>query len=562
MAFVLRRGLSNGHKRLATVGLAVLIACSAAVSLGDAARGVMLDVRDARLSDVVLLLTQQSGVNVVVSPDVAGKTVTAQLHDLPLEEALADVVQSAGVDCWKNEHGTFVIGGKRPAQPVSSASVEPPRLPAQPEQVRETPRVIRECVKLSNSDAREILVTLGVLPESQAPSLRNLLNPGPLSLTKPIGLIDEDRMQVGIAIPGMSREHEILGGMRDTVPPAIDPGARPTSEGAGRAATNDIGAGQYPPGRVTGPSGVGGPGVPGGGRVPPGGGTTGTAPTNLMPEGVYLVQPFPPDNSIIVQGTEEGINEFKELVHMLDVPPKQVQIKAEFIEVSTNDVKRLGIDWSLERLNETINTNFNPAGNVLVGFTTGNLVASLRTELTQSSGKIINSPIISTMNNELAEISIGSVIPYWTTVLTPNGIGAGYTVNTVVNSINVSTYLRVQPRVNADNTITLALAPNVSDTGRMFESPDGKTTIPETRYQSLITRRRVMNGETIVLGGFIRADESVNVTEVPILGRLPIIGPLFRSASRSSQDRELLIFVTPTIIGEKAAGSAIGVATP
>ncbi len=271
-----------------------------------------------------------------------------------------------------------------------------------------------------------------------------------------------------------------------------------------------------------------------------------------------MVMPFASDNSLIIRGTEDGIAAFKDLVYLLDVPPKQVQIKAEFVEVSTDDVKRLGVDWSLERLNTTINTNFNPSGNVVVGFTSGNLAASLRTELTSGSGKIINSPIISTINNQYAEISIGSVIPYWTTVLVSAGNGQ-LVQSTQVNQLTIQSYLRVLPRVNGDNTITLQLMPSVQDTGRIYKDPTGQSEIPETRYQTLSTMRRVANGETIVVGGFIYKKQDNSLSRVPLLSDLPLIGPLFRSKSVTGQDKELLIFVTPTIIGEKASGTSVGV---
>jgi type II secretory pathway component GspD/PulD (secretin) len=69
----------------------------------------------------------------------------------------------------------------------------------------------------------------------------------------------------------------------------------------------------------------------------------------------------------------------------------------------------------------------------------------------------------------------------------------------------------------------------------------------------------VANGETIVIGGFIRKNDSNSVTKIPILGDLPIVGSLFRGTSRTTTDRELLIFVTPTIIPDSTTGSvAVG----
>ena len=74
--------------------------------------------------------------------------------------------------------------------------------------------------------------------------------------------------------------------------------------------------------------------------------------------------PFDLDNSIIVRGEEDAISQLKRIIRMLDIAPKQVEIKAEFVEVSTANVKKFGIDWTLTKLNETYNTAFGPTGNV------------------------------------------------------------------------------------------------------------------------------------------------------------------------------------------------------
>jgi general secretion pathway protein D len=262
------------------------------------------------------------------------------------------------------------------------------------------------------------------------------------------------------------------------------------------------------------------------------------------------------DNSLIVRGTPEAIADLKDLIsRYLDIPPKQVSIKAEFIEVSTSDVNRLGIDWQIERLNKTFSTAFNPSGNVVVGIATGNVAATLRTELTTGKGRVVNSPIISTLNNTPAYITIGKYIPYWTTTYQASTTTTATT--STMGSLPVQTYLFVLPRVNGDNSITLYLEPTVQDTGAIYKGPNGEE-FPETRNQSLRANRRIMNGETIVVGGFIRRSDSDSTSEVPLLGRLPIIGGLFRSTSRNRQESELLIFLTPTIIPEKG-GTTLGV---
>ncbi len=204
--------------------------------------------------------------------------------------------------------------------------------------------------------------------------------------------------------------------------------------------------------------------------------------------------PFDLDNSIIVKGDEQGIQDFKNIVRMLDVPPKQVQIKAEFVEVKTDDVKSFGIDWSLDKLNESFSAALSGGtGNVVVGFATGNLTATLRAQLTQDMGRVINSPIISTINNQNAYISINTQIPYWTTYKTVTGTGQ-IIEQAQPNFITIDTHLDVLPRVNGDGTITMILRPGVADTGNVVTGPgrdaDSRAAHPGTLHSEACSQRR------------------------------------------------------------------------
>lgn len=558
MAFMHRWGCDLNRVRLTMAGLGVcLIACSATICLGASDQGVLLDLRDARLQEVVSMLTAQSGANIVILPEAAEKRVTAHIDGLPLDTVLDLVVRdTAGVDYYRTDDGTYVIGRKRPVNSTVPA-VEPVQAPAQAVSVAELKTVM---IPLTNSDPVELLALLNVRGFESTYQRFYAANAGRIST--PVGWIDADTHQMGVInqqrmADGSINYVESPGINADTALPTVDLGY---NNGSGRTANSGDGMSQYTGARSAPSAGTSGrtqrprPTTPGTTTASPN-----TNSNNLLPDGVDMVMPVQHDNSLIVRGTEDGIAKLKDIVHMLDVPPKQVSIKAEFIEVTTSDVKNLGIDWSLERLNSSFNTNFGTNGNVIVGLTTGNLAASIAAELTRTTGKVINSPIISTINNEPATIQIGSSIPYWTSYVqvTDNG----NITQSSPSQLQVTTQLNVLPRVNGDGTITLMLMPQVEDTGAMFTAPDGQSQIPETRTQSLSTRRRVMSGETIVVGGFIRKTDSQTNRQVPILASLPFIGKFFQANQNQAEDRELLIFITPTIISEKSAGSAIGVST-
>ena len=198
---------------------------------------------------------------------------------------------------------------------------------------------------------------------------------------------------------------------------------------------------------------------------------------------------------------------------MLDVPPKQVSIKAEFVEVSTTDIKRFGIDWSLDRIDQSFATSFLPSGNVVFGFNRGNLTAQVRAQLTNDIGRVINAPIISTINNQPASIAIQTQIPYWTDHFHCRWHQRHSAGNAAVYLGQHS--IEVLPRVNGDGTITMQLMPQVSDSGNIINGPNGES-LPEIKTQQLQTQRRVANGETIVVGGFIRKNDSNSYMRVPI----------------------------------------------
>jgi general secretion pathway protein D len=523
--------------------LALMVACSA-----FAGNGVMLQIKDAPLKEVVMMLTQQSGINIYIADDSKlERKVTVSFTDVPLEKALDYVVKGAGISYKKMEDGTYVIGGSV----ADDAAVVPPPstlAPVEPVYAPEPPKVKVESIKLMHSKPSELLTLMGwngtnpmLNCEASYPDRSNVggsrIKPSP-------GTTQILNGQTGETVP--------VGGSgilpsNQPVAPTIDP--RAMNSGAGRAADPTAGAGQVP-----GPPG-GSPRYPQTNQTNQTNRPGGTNNQNfLWPEGIQNAVPFDLDNSVIVMGDEQGIQDFKNIVRMLDVPPKQVQVKAEFVEVKTDDVKSFGIDWSLDKLNESFSAALSGGtGNVVVGFATGNLTATLRAQLTEDVGRIINSPIISTINNQNAYISISNQIPYWTTYNIVTGTGQ-ILEQPQMNQISIDTHLDVLPRVNGDGTITMILRPGVADTGNVVTGPDG-TQVPETRTQELFTQRRVANGETIVVGGFIRKNDSSSVTKVPVLGDLPIVGSLFRGTSKTTEDRELLIFVTPTIIPDTGGGT-------
>ncbi len=527
--------VTNSVLRKRAALLAAMVCLLLAVSIGvmaqkDAGALISLDVADIELVTVVMMLARDSGQNIVIADHEKLHTkVSATLTDVSLDTALRYIVQSAGCSWSREADGTYIIGAEpkldtpKMSEPKVTAvadtvSYEPPSI------VRETRRDLKfESIKLYNSSPVDMMWLLGAYSPEQALA------------------IQEAPVKPGVYIPRspISQQHG--------TPPLLDPLVEVINESQ-RMPGTDAEAGQQPPIRPPGTTNQ--PTQPGAPNQP---GTT----QSLTPDGIEYMMPFPADNSLLVKGTPEGIEELHELIKKLDVAPQQISIKAEFVEISTSETTSLGIDWVIQRMGSVLETSFGPTGNVSFGYANGNVMANLKTQVFRNKAKLVNAPIISTLNNTPANISIQKQIPYWTS---SGYYGTGTSTTTQqVNTLSINSTLMVLPRVNGDGSITVTLQPQVSDQGEMFTGPDG-TQLPAVNQQYLSTTRRVMNGETIVVGGIIRKTDNSSLTGIPLLKDLPIVGPLFQNRNRSTEDRELLIFLTPTIVPERStAGTGIGV---
>ena len=283
-----------------------------------------------------------------------------------------------------------------------------------------------------------------------------------------------------------------------------------------------------------------------------------------LPEGVDRLYAIEGDNSLLVFSTVDGFNLVKEIVKNLDIAPRQVEIKVEFVTASVSDVDNFGINFSLIPV-PNVQARFTPALDSTAGgsgattnpnsylqFTYGNIAGQLYALLQKTRTKLVSAPMISTTNNVPAYINFTQTIPFQTqnTTIVPNG---GTVTTTQQNIQYINTFLPVTPRINGDDTVTLDIQPTISaPTG----TPANGQPAP-TSTQNLQTTRTVRSGETMVIGGLVTKNESYIQSKIPILGDLPIIGSFFRSRTVNNTDQELLIFVTPTIIDEGTTNSGV-----
>ena len=165
---------------------------------------------------------------------------------------------------------------------------------------------------------------------------------------------------------------------------------------------------------------------------------------------------------------------------------------------------------------------------------------------TVGTTNLLSSPRITVINNKEAKIIVGSTEPYTTsTTVTP--ASGPTTTSESVNFIEVGVKLYVTPTVHNDGYITMQIKPEVSSVTRTITTSNNNT-IPVVETSQAETTVAVKDGVTIVIGGLMKDEKIKTVKRVPLLGSIPAIGAAFRSTDDSVKKTELVIFLTPRII--------------
>ncbi len=251
-------------------------------------------------------------------------------------------------------------------------------------------------------------------------------------------------------------------------------------------------------------------------------------------------------NTLIITDIIEKLAVARELVAALDTRTPQVEIEARLVDVDASMARDIGVDWTFgvtqsgngdEQTARSVNPIANPAGDLRVGAIRSNwdLDAVIQGLVNDRNANIISNPRITTVNNREASILVGQEIPL---------VVQDEAFNTVVQLKKIGIKLRVRPHINSDGQIELDIHPEVSDLASQATVQGG--IIINTSEAD--TRVLVSNGETAVIGGLMRENDTVSERGIPLLKDLPGIGWLFKSTSTVKQKRELLIFITPRIV--------------
>lgn len=293
-------------------------------------------------------------------------------------------------------------------------------------------------------------------------------------------------------------------------------------------------------------------------------GNTATGDTKVANVGEVKIIADSANNSVVIVATAQEYGVILPIIRQLDVMPLQVLIDATIAEVTLTDELAYGIKWYLNSGNTTATSNLlnakltDIASSAALATATGGLTllqdsgsvkALLSAEATNNNVNVISSPSLMVLNNQEANIQVGDEVPIRTSESTNTNGSVNPIQTSSIEQRKTGVKLTVKPRVNANGLVIMDIeqsVENVKDTGSgsNIDSP----TIATREITSTVA---VQSGETIVLGGLIKDDITDNKSGIPFLHELPLIGPLFGGTNKKNNKTELVVLITPRVVGTR-----------
>ncbi|MCK5511249.1 MAG: type IV pilus secretin PilQ [Thermodesulfovibrionia bacterium] len=271
-------------------------------------------------------------------------------------------------------------------------------------------------------------------------------------------------------------------------------------------------------------------------------------------------------SALIIRDVSTMHKEFENLLVSIDKATPQVNIEAKIVEVTKNFTQEFGIQWGIlwtppgaspeiGSVNIPGGTGFH-AGNPLavnlpaavgpgaggalgLGYINATQTLSLDIQLSameaSGQGKIISNPRITTLDNQEAKIQQGKKIPYQS--VDENGVPK-------TEFVDASLELTVTPHITPENTIVMIVESKKNEAD--FSQTVGG--VPTIDTNEATTKVLIKDGDTLVIGGIFKTSTAQNVSAVPVLSKIPILGWLFKKKQEVETSSELLIFITPRIV--------------
>lgn len=284
-------------------------------------------------------------------------------------------------------------------------------------------------------------------------------------------------------------------------------------------------------------------------------------------DGGAVVIPDTRTNSVLVAGLKEDILMAEEIIKTLDRPLRQVSINVSLIELKKQDNGDFGLVLNLQdggasggfnALNGLTGYDFASVAsqsgitlNTLSNINKKGFTAELKALIKNKKAKLLANPSILALDGSESLIKItDQVISKIQTTITQTSI----TYNTEIADVGI--VLNILPKIGDDDYITMRIRPSITDplpevtVGDISAGEAAVRVTPISTREVILQNVRIKSGETLAIAGLKKENNVEEIGKIPFFGDLPVVGKLFRNKEYVSYKTELMILITPTIVGE------------
>jgi len=275
-------------------------------------------------------------------------------------------------------------------------------------------------------------------------------------------------------------------------------------------------------------------------------------------------------NIIVISDMQDNIPPIMKMIAELDKPIPNINIAIRFIETQLDTSRGIGLDWSRRPLQlggttDSLSANWPISMNNMTIATLSPTQFMSAMDIMEAEGKskLLSSPQVTTLDNHEASTDVVTTVyiegniqkntqnnnmSQYRTDNQGNLLSSQYGVNFMnqITEKDIGIKLTVTPRINHVSKITLVVNASVE---ALLGAAEVSTDKPRSTKRTVKTQVTVSDGDTVILGGLITENTIENKKYVPVLSSLPLLGRFFQATAIEKEQRELLIFITPSIIG-------------
>lgn len=259
-------------------------------------------------------------------------------------------------------------------------------------------------------------------------------------------------------------------------------------------------------------------------------------------------------NSVVIRDTPAAIRLAEKMIADQDVPDPEVMLEVEVLEVTQSRLSQLGIAWPNKLTLTATGAGQTPTLTELRRINSNSILTSPAMSLTldamlqDTDTNILANPRIRARNHEKARIMIGDRVPVITNAVTPVSTGTPVVTGSV-QYLDVGLKLEVEPDIHPDNEVAIKINLEVSNIAKEVPNAVSGTLAYQVGTRNASTLLQLKDGETQILAGLIDNEDRKTANKVPGLGDFPVLGRLFSTHGDNKTKTEIVLSITPHIVG-------------